>query len=156
MNMFDSLFSPGHALNEKIARQVFDILPEQGPLMVILDLQGHCWPSNSHEFSSLNINKSYLKELTAKIDDGAEPVITQINDCSIVATQLATPKTNCGYILFIFSKNTPEAAMVNMDLIEILLNQTNLVAKLIEQNSQLYELSVKQYAAASYSEIAFN
>ena len=156
MNMFDSLFSPSNALNEQLARQLFEILPEQGPLMVIIDQLGHCWPSNSEEFSALNISKSYLKELTDKIDDGAEPVITQFNDSSIVANQLATPKTNCGYIIFIFSQKTPETAMVNIDLIEILINQTNLVAKLIEQNNQLCELNAKQYAIHSSNESAFN
>ena len=40
MDMFESLFSPSNPLNEQIARQIFDILPEQGPMMVILDQPG--------------------------------------------------------------------------------------------------------------------
>ena len=92
--MYDSLFSPSCTLNEQIARQIFDILPEQGPIMVIIDRDGNCWPSNSENFSTLNISESFLKELCAKIDDGAEPVITQTNGLSIVATQLATEQTN--------------------------------------------------------------
>jgi hypothetical protein len=60
MDIYDSLFSPGCALNEQIARQIFDILPEQGPIMVIMDRDGNCWPSDSEKFSTLNISESFL------------------------------------------------------------------------------------------------
>ena len=35
MNMYNSLFSDNCVLNEQIARQIFDILPEQGPIMTV-------------------------------------------------------------------------------------------------------------------------
>ena len=95
MNLHESLSSTGFMLNEQIARQVFEVLPEQGPILLIMDRDGHRWPSDSEEYAKLNISEQFLKELCAKIDDGAEPVITQINDCSIVATQLATERSNC-------------------------------------------------------------
>ena len=50
MDMYDSLFSPGCALNEQIARQIFDILPERGLVMMIMDRDGNCWPSDSENF----------------------------------------------------------------------------------------------------------
>ena len=87
MDMCESLFSPGFVLNEQIARQIFEILPEQGPIMVIMDRDGNIWPSDSEEFAKLNISEPFLKELCAKIDDGAEPIITQANDCSVIDTQ---------------------------------------------------------------------
>ena len=37
MNLHDSLSSSGFILNEQIARQVFEILPEQGPILLIMD-----------------------------------------------------------------------------------------------------------------------
>ena len=156
MDMYDSLFSPGHALNEQIARQFFDILPENGPIMVIMDREGNCWPSNSEEFSKLNIDKSFLGELCAKIDDGAEPVVTQADDFSIVATQLATERTNCGYVIIALPQYSPESTLVNIDLIEILLNQIGLIAKLIEKNNLLYELQMKQFSMYGQGEISSN
>ncbi|NIO79188.1 MAG: hypothetical protein GTN53_01355, partial [Candidatus Aminicenantes bacterium] len=72
---YDTLFSPNCGLNEEIAQQIFDILPEDGPMMVIMDKDGNRWPSNTEKFSTLNISESFLRELCAKIDDGAEPVI---------------------------------------------------------------------------------
>ncbi len=94
-NIYDSLFSPasnlrGQQINEQIARQVFDILPDNGPIVVIMDVDRNCWPSDSEKFSDLNISESFLTDLCSKIEDGAEPVITQINDYSIIASQLIT------------------------------------------------------------------
>ena len=154
--MYDSLFSPSCVLNEQIARQIFDILPEQGLIMVIIDRDGNCWPSNSENFSTLNISESFLKELCAKIDDGAEPVVTQADDFSIIATQLATEQTNCGYVIIALPQYTPESTLINIDLIEILLNQTGLIAKLIEKNNLLHELQTKQFSLYDQCEIASN
>ncbi len=144
MNMYGSLVSPGCILNEQVARQVFDILPDGGPIMVIMDRDGNCWPSNSEEFSKLNISESFLRELCDKIDDGTEPVITHTNDSSIIAAQLATEHTNCGYVIIALPQYNPESTMANINLIETILSQTGLIARLIEKNNLLYELHNKQ------------
>jgi hypothetical protein len=146
MGMPNSLISPVGALNEQIARQIFDLLPERGPLMVIMDRDGNCWPSDSEQFSKLNISKVFLKELCGKIDDGTEPIVTQAGDCSIVAAQLATEQTNCGYVLLAMPQYSPESTLVNIDLVEIVLSQVGLIAKLIEKNNLLYELQMKQFS----------
>jgi len=156
MNIYDSLFSPGSQLNEQIARQIFDILPEQGPIVVIMDCNGNCWPSDTERFSKLNISESFLREVCEKINDGTEPVITQANDCSLVAEQLTTEKTNCGYVIIALPQYNPEATLININLIEILLNQVNLIAKLIEKNNLLYELQIKQFSAYGQNEPASN
>ena len=151
MDMYDSLFSAGCVLNEQIARQIFDILPEGGPVMVITDKDGNFWPSDSERFSKLNISESFLKEIRTKIDDGAEPLITQADDCSIIAAQLATEQTNCGYVIVALPQYGPESTLINTDLIEILLNQISLIAKLIEKNNLLYELQMKQFSVYGQS-----
>ena len=143
MDMYDSLFWPECALNEQIARQLFEILPEDGPVLIIMDRMGNCWPSDSERFSRLNISELLLKEICGKIDDGTEPVVTQDDDCSIIAAQLATKQTNCGYAIIILPRYSPESTLVNIDLIEILLNQIALIARLIEKNNHLYELQMK-------------
>ena len=156
MNLHESVSSPGFVLNEQIARQVFEVLPEQGPILLIMDKDGHSWPSNSDEYTKLNISEQFLKELCAKIDDGAEPVVTQINDCSIVAAQLATERSNCGYVIIALPRYGPESTLINIDLIEMLLSQISLIAKLIEKNHLLYEVQMKHYRMCSQSEIASN
>jgi len=156
MGMYEQLFSRSCVLNEQIARQVFDILPEQGPVMVIMDADGNFWPSDSERFNKLNVSELRLKELCGNVDDGAEPVATQINDRSVAVTQLITEETNCGYIILILPQCSHESALANMDLIEILLNQVGLIAKLIEKNNILYERQMKHYNVSSKSEIGSN
>jgi hypothetical protein len=156
MSVSNSLLSPVALLNEQIARQIFDLMPEGGPVMIIMDREGHCWPSDSEQFSRLNLGKTFLKELCGKVDDGTEPIVTQVNDCSVVAAQLATEQTNCGYVLLAMPQYSPESTLVNIDLIEIVLSQISLIAKLIEKNNLLYELQIKQFGVYSSSEIPSN
>jgi hypothetical protein len=156
MNMYNSLFSRNCLLNEQIARQVFDILPEQGPIIVVMDRQGHFWPSDSERFSKLDMGEPFLKELCDKIDDGAEPVVTQADNYSVVAAQLATEQTNCGYVIIVLPQYSPESTLINIDLVEMLLNQIGLIARLIEKNNLLYDHQVKQYSAHPQTVTASN
>jgi hypothetical protein len=156
MDMYDPMLSQSHLLNEQIARQVFDTLPEQGPIVVIMDKNGNSWPSDSEEFAKLRISEPFLKELCAKVDDGAEPIVTQANEASIIAAQLATDRTDCGYVLIALPRYSPESTLVNIDLIEALLNQIALVAKLLEKNTLLYELQMKHYGAYSNNKPSSN
>lgn len=154
--MKDWPLTPNCPLNEQIARQIFDTLPEEGPIMIITDKEGHCWTSDSEEFSKLNISESFFRDLFAKIDDGDEPVVTQANECSVVAAQLTTERTDCGYAVMVFPGHTPEATLTNINLIETLLNQTGLIAKLIEDNNILHELQMKQLSLYTKSETSSN
>lgn len=156
MDIYGSLLSSSFALNEQIARQLFEVLPEQGPVVLIMDRNGNMWPSDSEEFTRLNISESHLKDLREKIDDGVEPVISQTNDCSIIAAQLATERSNCGYVIVALPQYSPESTLANITLIETLLNQFNLIAKLLEKNNRLYEVQMQNYRDQINSEIAFN
>jgi hypothetical protein len=152
MDTYDSTFAPSSALSERVARQIFDTLPERGPIVAILDRNGNCWPSDSEQFSKLRISESFLQGLCAKVDDGAEPVVTQAEDASIIAAQLATEQTNCGYVLIALPQYSPESTLINIDLIEALLNQIVLIAKLVERNTFLLELRMKHYGVYSQGE----
>ena len=156
MDIYESLSSPSFVLNEQIARQIFEVLPEQGPIMMIMDRGGSSWPSDSERFAKLNLSESFLKELCAKIDDGLEPVVTQADDCSIIAAQLATERSNCGYVVIALPQYSPESTLINIDLIEMLINQFGLVAKLIEKNNLLCEVQMKQYHLCTQNEATSN
>ena len=156
MDINDWLGSPNCALDEQVAKQIFEVLPEGGPIMVVMDNEGHYWISDTEEFSKLDIEDSFLKELCAKIDDGAEPIMTQVNECSIVAVQLDTGQTKCGYVVIALPKYSPESTLANIDLIETLLNQIGLIARLIEDNNLLSELQMKQLSAYTQNEASSN
>jgi len=144
MDTVGSVESQDCVLSEQIARQVFDILPEDGPVVVIVNKKGSCWPSNAEGFGKLGITDDFIKELCAKVDDGDEPVITQVNDFSVVVTALATERTNCGYIIIALPHYSPESTLANITLVEILLSQIGLIAHLIEKNNLLYERQMRQ------------
>ena len=156
MDMFDSLMSVSCRLNEQLGREIFEMLPENGPIVAIINRDGNCWPSDSERFSKLGISENFFKELCAKVDDGEEPVITEANESSIVAAQLATDKTNCGYIIIALPGYSTESTLVNINLIEILLIQIGLIAKLIEKNNLLYELQMKQFSDYRLCEAPLN
>lgn len=156
MNIYESLSCPIFKLNEQIARQVFDTIPEGGPLVLIMDRHGNRWPSNSEELTKLNLSESFLEELCAKIDDGAEPIVTQIQEYSIIATGLATEQSDCGCVMIAVPQSSPESTFSNINLIEMLLNQFSVTAKLIEKNNLLYEVQLKHYRVGGQSMIASN
>ena len=156
MDMYQSLLSTNSILNEQIARHIFEVLPENGPIIIIIDKNGNIWPSDSGQFTKLSLNESFLKDICARIDDGAEPLMTNNNDCSIIGIQLVTEKLNYGYILIALPKYSPESTLVNIDLIEILLSQFNLIARLIEKNNHLYEIQMKQYGLCGQESVTMN
>jgi hypothetical protein len=51
---------------------------------------------------------------------------------------------------------SPESTLINITLIETILNQFNLIAKLLEKNNQLYEVQMRNHRERIHSEIAFN
>jgi hypothetical protein len=134
MDICQSQFPDVSALNEQIAGEIFDILPEDGPIVMIIGRDGNHWLSSSEKLSELDISESFLKGVCAKIDDGAEPVITRIKDFGVVAVQLATEQINYGYVIVALPQYSPESVLINIGLIEILLNQIGLIARLVEQN----------------------
>jgi hypothetical protein len=145
MEMYDAIFSEEFGLNDQISRQIFENIPKDGPLVLIKDRKGNCWPSDSTQFSKSEISKQFLLELEGKIDDGQEPLVAQSNGCTIVANQLATDRTNCGYTFVILDNCSQESALVNIDLIEMLLSQIEIIAKLIEKNTLLYEFRMRNF-----------
>ncbi|MHC4618834.1 MAG: hypothetical protein ACYTEQ_13905 [Planctomycetota bacterium] len=156
MDMYDSLFSPDSVLSEQIATQLFEVLPEGGPLIAIMDGDGGLWCSDSEKLSRLNIEEWFLRELRARIDDGVEPVVTQTGDCSIVGAQLYTGRAHCGYVIIALSQYSPESTLINIDLIETLLSQVGLIGKLVEKIRQLHELQAKHFNTYGQSELVSN
>ena len=154
MDICEPQLSRNGVLIEQIAGEIFDILPEDGPIVIIFGRDGRYQVSDSERFSSLDISESFLKGLCATIDDGAEPVVTQVNDFGVVASQLATEQTNFGYAMIVLPQYNSESTLINIGLIEMLLNQIGLIARLVEKNDLAYELQIKQLGMYSQSDIA--
>jgi hypothetical protein len=156
MNIDKSLFLPEAVLTEQIARRIFEVLSESGPLMVITDTAGRSRFSDLEGFVNLNISESFLKEICVTIDDGDEPVVTACRDCAIVAGQLVSADSKHGYVFLIFPDCRPESILANFGLIETVLNQISLTAELVETNSVCYEMQRKRLGAFGQSESVLN
>ncbi len=137
MELCHTKTSNTRVLSEQVAREVFDVLPEQGPMLLIMDRDGSYWVSHPEEFAGMGMGDEFLQDLRAKVDDGAEPVITQVGETSVTMAQLATDQTNCGYAVVILPRYSPESTLTNIDLVETLLNQVTLIARLVEKTSVL-------------------
>jgi hypothetical protein len=46
MDMHGSMISPEFMLTEQVARQMFEILPQKGPVLAIFDRNGNFWPND--------------------------------------------------------------------------------------------------------------
>jgi hypothetical protein len=146
MAMYDAVFSPSYALNERIAGVVFEVLPECGLLAAILDREGNCWPSDRDAFEKLNLGETLLCDLQAKVDDGAEPVTTLVGDVSVTMAQLVTDNTNCGYLLLAVSRCGSESIPAGFDMIETIISLITLTARLVEKDTLLGEAQMKCYS----------
>jgi hypothetical protein len=151
MDLCNTSVSDTHSLSERIAREVFDVLPERGPILVIMDRDGEHWTSHPEEFAGLRIDESLLRDLRSKVDDGAEPVITQVGETSVTIAQLATDQTNCGYVVVILPRCAPESALTHIDLVEALLSQVALIARLVEKTATLTRGQMNHYSGLAFS-----
>ena len=151
MDLCNTKVSDTHILSEQVAREVFDMLPERGPILVIMDREGNSWSSHPEEFAKLGISEEFLKDLRAKVDDGAEPVITQVGETSVTIAQLATDQTNCGYMMVVLPRYSPESTLTNIDLVEALLNQITLIARLVEKTATLTKGHMNHYRGLALS-----
>jgi 5,10-methylenetetrahydrofolate reductase len=151
MDLCNTSIPQTHSLSERIAREVFDVLPERGPIVVILDREGERWISHPEEFAALGVEELVLKDLRAKVDDGAEPVITQVGQTSVTLAQLATDQTDCGYVAVVLPGCTPESALTHIDLVEALLSQVSLIARLVEKTASLTRGQMNHYSGLAFS-----
>ena len=90
------------------------------------------------------------------MDDGVEPVIVQAGDATVLATQLRTDETDCGYLILVVPRPLSDVTPIDLDLIDVLVGQLGLVARLIEKCSQLNDRQRKCYSAYGTSHVPVN
>ena len=151
MDMFDSLFSFSSMLNEQVSKELCGIYADQSTVFVILDDEGNHWTSDEDTYSRIFSEQPVIDDLRTKIADGYEPVVSQIDDSCIVASQLGTDDVHCGYIFMILPGYTADTTLANMDMIELMINQVLLIAGLIDKNNKLHHLYLKQQSHTDIS-----
>jgi hypothetical protein len=61
---------------------------------------------------------------------------------------LATDRTNCGYLVIALPRYGPESTLTNIDLVEALLSQITLIARLVEKANLLNQSHLNGFAGA--------
>ncbi len=143
MNLYNSMFSQDAMFNELLAEQIFGMIPEQGPLVVIMDNEGNCRASDSELFEKLNLNKEWIDNFCSKISDGVEPVISHIDNYGVIGAQLIGEHNMCGYVIMVTEEAGLESMLAKIELLEMILNQFNLIAQLTEKCNTFYQIQAK-------------
>lgn len=146
MDMYDAMFSAGYILCERVARQVFDVLGENGPVLAMMDRNGNCWASDPEAFDRWHPGDTVLGDLWARVDDGFELASTPTQSGTVVTAQLATEHTTCGYLVLILPDET-QPTDDRMALVEALFGQIGLVARLVEASTLISDTQMKCYSA---------
>jgi hypothetical protein len=133
MNIFDAISTSNDLVTGHIASNVFSVLPEDGPSVVIIDRHGHRYTSEPDALLTRGVTEEAIHDLCSRIDDGYEPIITKSGDTTLVGTHLTTDRCNYGYVLVLLKDYCPVTAMSNITLFETILGQMNLVARLTER-----------------------
>mgnify|MGYP006293280441 CR=1 FL=1 len=152
MSTYDIDISPSSIINQQVAGEVFSVLPEDGPLVVILDGQGNYWPSDAEKYSILFCDSYKLDQILARIDDGDDPVISDIGDCPVVASQLATKERHCGYVIIALEGHSPERIHQNHDSIEMTLSLINVIGNFVEKYNNICQFQNKYLNFAKQQE----
>jgi hypothetical protein len=135
MNIFDAISTSNDLVTGHIASNVFSVLPEDGPSVIVIDRHGHRYTSEPDVLVARGVTDEVIRDLCSRIDDGYEPIITKSGETTLVGTNLTTDRCNYGYVLILLKDYCPVTAMANITLFETILGQMNLIARLTERLS---------------------
>jgi hypothetical protein len=119
---------------EKIAEQFFPVLDEDGPSVVFFDGNGKYLTSDKEKALFILADTQMIGHICTCLDDGADPVICSVNGCTVAVSHLVTDAAEYGYILLVLPNHTPESAVANSDIIDIVLNQAGLIARMVDSD----------------------
>ena len=138
MKIYDDLFSASDMLCEQIGRQILDTIGEDGPVVAILDGKGNWWSSDEQRFCTVAGRGELFDIFCRQIGDGCDPFVGSIDGWEVVGAQLQTESMRGAYVLIGLPGYERESTVANLPIIEMLLNQINLIASLIDKNNQLH------------------
>ncbi|HSV27386.1 MAG TPA: hypothetical protein VLH60_05785 [Sedimentisphaerales bacterium] len=135
MNLFDAISTSSDIVTGRIASQIFSVLPEDGPGIAIIDRHGHRYTSEPELLGGHGISDEKVRDVCSRVDDGYEPVIAGSEGTTLICTHLSTDRCNYGYVILVMDGYCPVAAVANMPLVEMVLAQLTLIARLMEGHS---------------------
>jgi hypothetical protein len=139
MDIFDATLSTERDFNEQLAHEVLNTLPEEGPLVAILDRDGRIRAGDCQMLASLGLTDTLLEDCRVRVGDGVDPVTAQIGETHVTVAQLTTERGHGGYLLVALPQAT--VTVPGIDLVEALLSQIAAVVRLLQRNDALTRAS---------------
>lgn len=127
----------------QIAHTVFDSFDDTDIVVAILNHNGSYVSNKLDVFEKVFAQRGLLEELCGRINDGQEPLITNIDGYLVAARGLSaglkdvdsTGSRQVGYAIMLLPG---ESSKPSLEYIEIILEHLSLISGLIEQNQKNY------------------
>jgi hypothetical protein len=169
LTWFMQMLWNGKMTINKIAQMVFDSFGDTDIVIAIIARSGSYVSNRLDIFERIFAERSLLDELCRRVDDGCEPLISQIDGYFVAASGLSsgfdgigsTSSPLVGYAIMLLpacSFGQSEHLDFGFDsahhFIEIILEQFSVIAGLIEQNRQLKDYSETEKTGAELAAFA--
>jgi len=119
----------------QIAQSVFGSFADTDIVLTILNHNGSYVSNKLDIFERVFSDQRLLDELCRRVDDGQEPLFSQIDSYFIAASGLSSGFEGIGYAVMLL----PAESFKSVDFVEVILGQFSTIAGLIEENQQLRE-----------------
>jgi hypothetical protein len=147
--LYKSLISGPDLLFEQIAGELFGMTESEGPVLILASCDQTFRANYPSRIGFLNENPDLLAMICGRIDDGCDPCVYKIEDGCLIGTQLTVEDGGSGYFLIFLPGYGIDVVQANMNLIELLLAQTQLISQLMEKNNRLHHLQLTDLSRTS-------
>lgn len=118
-------------IQEQLIRSLDAVLPEEGLGWILADKK-QVWSNREQAYTQLINDTQVLQDMIARIDDGDDPVWTQVEDHVLVGTHLLTPCCDYGYAMLVIEKKNTVFRPEEWPMIECILKQMQYITGLLE------------------------
>ncbi len=147
MEYIEQISKQTESSTDRFARELFDCFPQDGPIVALIDGDGSCQASDSETFIKVFPTSQQLNQLCSRIQDGNEPLVTQIDSYGVIAGAIKAAGTDIfGYLIVILPDSSPEMTLASIELVETILNQACLLAQYTFQTAAGDESMAEDFA----------
>lgn len=143
--LYRSLISGPDLLLEQICGELFGMTESEGPVLILVDNDQKYRTNHPGRVGFLHDNPELLVMICDRIDDGYDPCVHAVDNGCLIGIQLA----DCGYFMLFLPNYSTDIIQANMDLIELVLLQTQLICELIEKNNRLHHSHLSNMSRSS-------
>lgn len=117
---------------KQLSTVLFDILDEDGPLVVITDSLGSQYNNNEEIFADAFENHDEISQIIGAVADGHDPLRCEVDGYNVYATQLHVENEGCIYAMVAVCGLKSGAEQC---LAEAVLDQIRLVTSMLEKTN---------------------